>query len=96
MSTVLVNVAKKSEEASVYFPKFLHDILKDHQIDGTRFLFQRCIGSVEKVKAGDRGKGCILAHSMGLGKTLQVHSVEIKKFRNSQLTRRSFPFYTSP
>lgn len=42
-----------------------------HQIGGIRFLFDNIIESVELFDKSN-GFGCILAHSMGLGKTLQV------------------------
>lgn len=40
--------------------------LKNHQIDGIKFLFENCY---------EENSGCILAHCMGLGKTLQVISL---------------------
>lgn len=40
--------------------------LKTHQIDGIKFLFENCY---------EQNSGCILAHCMGLGKTLQVISL---------------------
>ncbi|CAI5516814.1 unnamed protein product, partial [Closterium sp. Naga37s-1] len=42
------------------------------QVEGVRFMWQNCIHSKALVQSGDPGFGCILAHSMGLGKTLQV------------------------
>ncbi|KAL5990168.1 hypothetical protein ACLOJK_011065 [Asimina triloba] len=39
---------------------------------GIRFMWENIIQSVKKVKSGDKGLGCILAHTMGLGKTFQV------------------------
>ena len=35
-------------------------------------MFRNCLQSVDKVASGADGRGCIVAHSMGLGKTLST------------------------
>ncbi|WOL15570.1 protein CHROMATIN REMODELING 20 isoform X1 [Canna indica] len=68
----IVNVAREADEEPVRIPQSISAKLKPHQIAGIRFMWENIIQSVKKVKSGDSGLGCILAHTMGLGKTLQV------------------------
>lgn len=53
------------------------------QIGGIRFLYDNLVESVERFSSSN-GFGCILAHSMGLGKTLQVISFIDVLFRHTQ------------
>lgn len=48
--------------------------LKPHQVDGIKFMYDNCYGSVDSLDKHP-GSGCILAHCMGLGKTLQLISL---------------------
>ncbi|KAF8942356.1 hypothetical protein BGZ47_006560 [Haplosporangium gracile] len=60
---VLINPGHKKTERAVVIPSFLTVNLKPHQIDGLRFMWKNIVMF---------DGGCILAHSMGLGKTFQV------------------------
>lgn len=70
---VLINVGHPDTEPDVYLAPQVARIIKPHQIGGIRFLFDNIVESIERYK-NSSGFGCILAHSMGLGKTLQVAS----------------------
>lgn len=54
-------------------------------------MWENIIQSVRKVKSGDKGLGCILAHTMGLGKTFQVlHFCEMRNKLSSFLLHCKF------
>ena len=46
--------------------------LKEHQRDAVRFMWVACLGARRQDWERRRAHGCVLAHSMGLGKTLSL------------------------
>uniref|UniRef100_A0A8C7SSZ6 Helicase ARIP4 n=1 Tax=Oncorhynchus mykiss TaxID=8022 RepID=A0A8C7SSZ6_ONCMY len=73
LGRVLVNLNHPAEEVDLFLSPQLARAVKPHQIGGVRFLYDNLVESLERSKRSS-GFGCILAHSMGLGKTLQVIS----------------------
>lgn len=63
-------------------PALLTFVCVPCQIGGIRFLYDNLVESLERFKTSS-GFGCILAHSMGLGKTLQVISFVDVLFRHT-------------
>lgn len=67
-------------QQQVLLPDYLNGVLKLHQLEGARFIFDQTIESLdqlgkpsetcEDVAAASVPLGCVLAYSMGLGKSL--------------------------
>eukprot|EP00730_Choanoeca_flexa_P007741 TRINITY_DN12384_c0_g6_i1.p1 TRINITY_DN12384_c0_g6~~TRINITY_DN12384_c0_g6_i1.p1 ORF type:complete len:985 (+),score=230.84 TRINITY_DN12384_c0_g6_i1:75-2957(+) len=76
----VINSSRKSDQEAIHVHMQLSNVLKEHQVEGIRFLWDNIIDPVNvplptpPVTDDDNKdrKGCVLAHSMGLGKTLQV------------------------
>ncbi|XP_040008195.1 helicase ARIP4-like isoform X2 [Xiphias gladius] len=80
---VLVNLGHPAAETDIFLSPQLAQAVKPHQIGGIRFLYDNLVESMERFGSSN-GFGCILAHSMGLGKTLQVISFIDVLFRHTQ------------
>lgn len=66
-----------NKDPEIMMDEELKENLKSHQVDGCQFMWDCTIESVTQVGnkftlgSNAKGHGCILAHCMGLGKTLQ-------------------------
>lgn len=85
----IVNVVREKGEEAVRIPSSISAKLKAHQVVGIRFMWENIIQSIRKVKSGDKGLGCILAHTMGLGKTFQVIAFLYTAMRSVDLGLRT-------
>ncbi|KAL6852076.1 hypothetical protein J3F83DRAFT_573121 [Trichoderma novae-zelandiae] len=65
-SRLIINESKQDGQSFVYVNDEIGRRIKDHQINGVRFLWNQIIVDAEV------RQGCLLAHTMGLGKTMQV------------------------
>ncbi|EFQ28618.1 SNF2 family domain-containing protein [Colletotrichum graminicola M1.001] len=65
-SRLIINDAKKDNQGLVYVNEHIGKQIKSHQINGVRFMWNQIVDD-SKVR-----QGCLLAHTMGLGKTMQV------------------------
>lgn len=64
-SQIRVNVGKYAKHNDIFFHDSFAKVLKPHQVEGIRFMWKQLIQTGEN-------RGALLAHTMGLGKTLQV------------------------
>ena len=64
---VLVNVHHPKGDPDIFLAPQLASVIKPHQIGGVRFLYDNVVESASRFSTS-QGYGCILAHSMGLGK----------------------------
>lgn len=64
---MLVNIGKADDEESIYLNPHISHRIKPHQMKGIRFMWREVVES-----ARDSRQGCLLAHTMGLGKTMQT------------------------
>ena len=71
---VLVNMNHPADDRDIFLLPYLSRNVKSHQIGGIRFMYDNIVESLTRIKDKSTGFGCILAHAMGLGKTLQIVS----------------------
>ncbi|PHH72785.1 hypothetical protein CDD80_4259 [Ophiocordyceps camponoti-rufipedis] len=65
-SRLIINESKTEDQAFIYVNEAIGARIKDHQIEGVRFMWNQIVTDA------NTSRGCLLAHTMGLGKTMQV------------------------
>ena len=68
-SKVVVNTGKFDHQEFIYLNRLIGDRIQPHQIEGVQFMWR------EITTDPDNLQGCLLAQTMGLGKTMQVITV---------------------
>lgn len=80
---------------SVTIHKELAKVLKRHQVEGIRFIWNTVFETIDRTNSTD-GTGCILAHRMGIGKTLQVITLMYTILCQIQLNIKTFLIICPP
>jgi SNF2 family DNA or RNA helicase len=63
---IIINESKYDDQGFIYVNDQIARRIKPHQVDGVRFMWNQVVTDGKKMQ------GCLLAHTMGLGKTMQV------------------------
>lgn len=64
---IIINESKLDEEGFIYINQKIARRIKKHQVEGVRFMWNQVVADE------NAQQGCLLAHTMGLGKTMQVY-----------------------
>ncbi|KAI0834801.1 P-loop containing nucleoside triphosphate hydrolase protein [Hypoxylon sp. FL0890] len=62
---IIINESKADDQGLIYVHPEIAPRIKEHQVAGVRFMWDQIVSSVTM-------QGCLLAHTMGLGKTMQI------------------------
>lgn len=63
---VIINESKFEHQGFIHVNDDIARRIKPHQIEGVRFMWNQLVTDEKEMQ------GCLLAHTMGLGKTMQV------------------------
>lgn len=86
LDKLILDFDEKTKEELISVDLKLVRRLKPHQGNGVKFMWDTCFESLDRIEVGP-GSGCILAHCMGLGKSLQVVTLVHTLLAHSEQTR---------
>ncbi|KAK4548499.1 hypothetical protein LTR36_009409 [Oleoguttula mirabilis] len=94
-SEIDINPVRAEEHEPIFIYPKIAKKMKPHQIDGVRFMWREITAS------GDDGnQGCLLAHTMGLGKTMQTITLLVAVVEASEsripAVRKQLPAHLRP
>ena len=69
---IIVNTAKEDEHDFIYLNPHIGSRIKKHQVEGLQFMWREVVNAGLGLKRSEM-QGCLLAHTMGLGKTMQAY-----------------------
>ncbi|KAA0202319.1 hypothetical protein HAZT_HAZT005278 [Hyalella azteca] len=76
VTKLVLDFDPKTNKELVFVNSELVPVLKPHQVKGIKFMWQATCESIERCQKS--GSEAILAHSMGLGKTLQYRAARLE------------------
>lgn len=85
IAQLVLDFDEETKKPLLEVDKKLAKKLKPHQANGVKFMWDACFESLDRCET-DSGSGCILAHCMGLGKTLQVVTLVHTLLKNTDET----------
>ena len=79
---VIINLSKHDSQGIINVNDRIARRIKSHQLEGVRFMWNQVVTNEAK-------QGCLLAHTMGLGKTMQVITLLVAIAESSASTDES-------
>ena len=87
---VVINISKEDHHDFIYINPHIGSRIQPHQKDGVQFMWKELTTNHHDLQ------GCLLSHTMGLGKTMQVITLiltmaEAAKSSNDRISRQIPP-----
>ncbi|KAH9906162.1 hypothetical protein F4778DRAFT_634719 [Xylariomycetidae sp. FL2044] len=81
---MIINESKTDDQGFVRIHKEIASRIKDHQVAGVRFMWNQIVDRDRITEQASNRQGCLLAHTMGLGKTMQIITLLVAIYEAAQ------------